>query len=335
MPREALARLGVPTTSRRTSPCPTPHGGSSPGLVGRGSAVAAASSACCLATHRVHRPAWHRDAQSVAKVDLSDPAINTLFGAWAWAVAVFLAVRAATRRFAATAHRPIRDVRLAMAALAGIAITVVVAVVPVVTLNALAVLAMFGVPLAAVLGAVRATEHGRRRLWVRVLALATVVVGVMVLPIALVSAPGTVSVNVLDPDVTYAPMGRSTMASWDVIEAVSRDERPGSYSVRADVAPSISTWSEVRIEAWTCAESCREFGTVATERLVAADAHVRNGVLRAELPMPYRDVGWYLAVVVGIDDGGRREILIGPDSVNGFFVGSIVDWLQAPEVGHK
>jgi hypothetical protein len=195
-------------------------------------------------------------------------------------------------------------------------------------------LTLFGIPLGAMLGALRATERGRRRRWVLPAAAAVLVVGLVILPIALISAPGTTSFGTLDPDQVYAAIGRSSAAGSGLVKSIAREEHGGSYAVRANVSPAIATWRMVRLEAWACDIDCLDIRAIPVKPLAVAEAQVSGGQLTASLPMrTYRNVGWYMAVLVGIDKNGERVILVSPSPENGSFVGTVIDWLRAPELG--
>lgn len=62
-------------------------------------------------------------------------------------------------------------------------------------------------------------------------------------------------------------------------------------------------------------------------------AKVEAGRLVASLPMrTYRNVGEYLLVVVGLGPDGGRDILLGPERAEGYFVGTVLEWLRAPDL---
>ena len=265
---------------------------------------------------------------------LREPVASASLIAWAWTIVAFLAAGAATRRIAVTARRPIADVRMPAAVLAAVVIGAAVLLIPSMALDEMSAIVLLAIPLGGVLGALLATERGRPSRWLAPLAILVIVFGFVVLPLALISAPGTLTATVTEGPMTSVPPGFEAEPAFEYpfSNGPMIHNQDGRYELEATVGPSNARLRDLRLEVWACALPCSEPDAERTVLIGDAPASIANDRLTAAVVMNrYRYSGPIVAQLLGTDEGGVQHTLFGPDVGEAAFVGRVIDWLLAPE----
>ena len=133
------------------------------------------------------------------------------------------------------------------AVLAAVVIGVAVLLIPSMALDLMAATVLLAIPLGGVFGALLATERGRPSRWLAPLAILVIVFGFVVLPLALIWAPGTVTGHGHGrrPRTSVPPEFEAVPAfeypAWVIIH-----DQDGRYELGTTVGPSIAQWRDLR-----------------------------------------------------------------------------------------